>query len=124
MRGDSAGLTVRYGVAGNHIVHELIDDEVLVINFETGAYYSLGGSAVSVWAAFADDLTPAEAAAGLEDRYDVDSDAAAAAAVDVAGQLLDEGLIRRIDEGAAEAPSPRPLPPDGGEPFAAPVIEK
>src|SRR6185369_6216727 len=38
-----------YAVANTAIIHELLDEEVIIANLESGAYYSLRGSSVPIW---------------------------------------------------------------------------
>lgn len=42
-------MSQHYQVTGPHIVHETIEDEVVIVNMETGAYYSLQGSGHAIW---------------------------------------------------------------------------
>jgi len=38
-----------YKVFSTAIIHELLDDEVIVANLDTGVYYSIRGSGVTIW---------------------------------------------------------------------------
>ena len=38
-----------YRIIENKVAHEVIDGEAIVIHFDTGNYYSLGGSASQLW---------------------------------------------------------------------------
>ncbi len=39
----------KYALAGLNIVHEIFDDEVVVVSLDSGSYYSLEGSATKCW---------------------------------------------------------------------------
>lgn len=41
--------TVYFQVNGQKVIHETLDDEVIIVNLDTGTYYSLDSSAVWVW---------------------------------------------------------------------------
>ena len=38
-----------YKIASTAVIHELLDNEVIVANLDSGVYYSLRGTAVPVW---------------------------------------------------------------------------
>jgi hypothetical protein len=112
-------VTSRYIVRGPHVIHEAIDGEVVIINLETGNYYSLRGTGARVWEgigagaatdAIARDLV--ETFDGLEAPPDLSPFLA---------QLEAEGLA-----GAAVPSAAGSMPPFTGPPqaFAPPVLER
>lgn len=38
-----------YTTASNAIVHEFLDDEVIIANLDTGCYFSVRGSGIPIW---------------------------------------------------------------------------
>jgi hypothetical protein len=38
-----------YSTASNAIVHEFLDDEVIIANLKTGCYFSVRGSGIPIW---------------------------------------------------------------------------
>ena len=54
-------------VATPKIVWECFDDELVVINLDSGKYYSLNGSAAAIWTAMEAGRTPAETVAWILD---------------------------------------------------------
>lgn len=81
--------------------HELIDGEVVVIQFDTGNYYSLAGAAADLWQRL---LSPATTA----DLLALFTDAPAEAAADIeafVNELLAEGLLRPAQPAAAPSPA-------------------
>jgi hypothetical protein len=106
------------------VIAEVIDDEAIIVNLDSGAYYSLRDSACAVWELLAQQLTVPAVAQGLAVRY-------AGAPADIqAGvealvvELLREQLLAPV-EGSA---SPAPLQTHSGNgnrpPFQTPVLEK
>jgi len=106
------------------IVHETVDGEVIVIDLESGVYFSLTQSAADLWSALVEGATPAQLADLLAARYDAasaDIDAAVAAFL---AELVAERIVV-VDVGAAAAP-PAAAPTAGAarRPFAPPVLSK
>lgn len=40
---------MKYEIKSSAIIYELLDDEIILANLETGIYYSLRGSAIPIW---------------------------------------------------------------------------
>ena len=105
------------------VVSETVDGEAIVINLETGCYYSLAGIA-GEWREFL--IRGVEAGptrSWLAGRHDASPEALGAAWDEFAGKLADEQLIR---EGSPQAGTAE-LPPISGvvkQPFVPPVIHK
>lgn len=115
-----------FRVASDEIVHDVIDDQVVVVRLDTGVYYSLGGVGALVWAELARGTSVEEIRRALCARYpaaEVDGSLEA-----FVHHLVAEGLITAAPgtpsgappEGPARAPTGIPLP-DG---FVAPRLEK
>ena len=96
------------------ISHELIDGEVVIIQFDSGNYYSLSGSAAVIWQRL---VTPASVA----DLCALFSDAPAAASDELAvftGELAQEGLISPVES------APPGAPPAATGLYTKPVLNK
>jgi hypothetical protein len=104
------------------ITHERLDDQVIMINLETGAYFALELAAADCWVALA-------AGAGFDDivsdvvrRYDVERARAEGDVEAFLESLVSEGLAQWSSE------TPMPLLEDGPVAqravYQAPVIEK
>lgn len=78
-----------------NIMHEMIDNEVVVVNLDNGTYYSFDGVGGQIWA-----LLGAEGASvvGMTDavsaRYAGEAEQIASAVSRFIEQLRDEGLVR------------------------------
>ena len=105
----------RYGVAGPGVIMRDFGDELVVANLDTGLFYSLGGSAIALWAWLSEGRTPDEIAAAYA------GDAGAPAAIEAfTEQLVAEALLRRHYEAVVPG-SFEPLSPRAFDP---PVIER
>jgi len=111
-----------------HVLHEAIDDEVIVIDLTTGTYYSLRGSAAEVWGLLQrwPGTTGSELAEALVARYQPNGDDVEAAVMQFLGQLQEEGLVKVVEMGITSSA----LAPTGesssqaARDFAAPLLEK
>jgi hypothetical protein len=84
----------RFAVNSPGVIAESVDGEVLIINLESGAYYSADGSGEEIWALLAAGVAIDEAVDHLALRYGPSSHAAIAAAVQrMADELLAEQLL-------------------------------
>ena len=110
------------------VTHERLDDEVIAINLETGAYYALDGTAADCWTLVAAGASRDEMIATLDARYDVTVEALRD---DVAGFLtamVDQGLGAETDEPASTGDTDADADglPTGGSPrpYAAPALTR
>jgi hypothetical protein len=74
------------------IVHETVDGEVIIINLDTGTYYSLVETGLEVWRGVEQGASRAALVEALTQRYAADR-ATVATAVD---QLVDELIAEEI----------------------------
>ena len=98
-----------YAVAGPHVVHEMIDGEVILIDFTTGSYYSVTGAAATTWTLLCEGTAIDEIAEALSGGEESLPDGTDSEVVDFAERLVAEGLLRRAGE------SPGSTPPDGAK---------
>jgi hypothetical protein len=117
------------------MTHERLDDQVMMINLETGAYFALERPAADCWSALSDgagvDGIVAEVVAGFEvapERARVDVEAFLAT-------LVDEGIVRWATDAPADVAPGGPAPDPAGDgtgaapagargPYRPPQIEK
>ena len=105
------------------IVHEAFEEEILAINLDTGTYFSLTGSAVTLWPM----LLACESVDTIVERFaaahDGDPDAVKREVLAFLERLHDQQLIglKPAPEDARSAETP--VPPEGKVPFAPFVIE-
>lgn len=86
------------------ISHERLEDEVIAINLENGAYFAFDGAAADCWTIAAAGGTVDEIVPVLTARFDVTADVAATDATAFLAALVEHGLaIRDVADSTAEA---------------------
>ena len=116
----------RYGVEAPRVVYETFDDEVVVLDLESGSYYSLRATAAWIFRAAAGGASRTAIAAafapGPEDRGNGDFADVHAAVGAFLDSLVAEGLLVPRP---GTATSPAGLDPSGDAgPFTPPRLEK
>jgi len=115
----------RVRVANTSILHEAIEDEVLVINVETATYFRLSDAGAAVWRAVEENATVDEIVEGVVRRYQGAREAIEQAVRGLLAELSAEALI-------VLEPAPAPALASGGAsamasvqlPFFPPRLEK
>jgi hypothetical protein len=82
------------------VTHERLDDEVIAINLETGAYYALDGVAADCWTLVAAGQAPDQIVTTLDGRYDVSADTVRDDVAAFLAALVEQGLAAETDEPA------------------------
>jgi hypothetical protein len=103
--------------------HERIEDEVIVINLETGAYFAFDGPAAECW-------TIVDAGGGLDDIvsalttwFGVDAHTATADAEAFMDALVEHGLARDDSDAAGRGPLPAPAPRAARQAYTTPMVD-
>jgi hypothetical protein len=100
---------------------EVIDGEAIIINLETGIYYSLDRAGASIWQLLVSGCTSAEIAELLAPAHEVPVERVYADSERLAGELAREGLLVARAGGAEPEPAPY-FEPDGT--YEAPRLER
>lgn len=79
--------------AGIHIVHQNIAGEVIVVDLEQGAYFSLLETAVTIWEGIAGGLSEAQILANMESLYSANQSELENCLRGFIRQLREEGLV-------------------------------
>ena len=114
-----------YAVNPRKVVHQTIDGEAILIQFETGAYYSLAGAGAEIWHLLAGGRSIDEIVTRLGQAYDAGADELRHAVEGLVEELTQEDLIEPGPE-ASLSPSTK----DGNTPagersaFQPPMLEK
>jgi hypothetical protein len=116
----------QFRVDPRRVVHETIDGETILIDLDTGTYFSLRGCGSEIWALLAGGWSETDIVAEMQRRYSAERDAAGAAACELIVQLADAGLLE--DAGTDAAPpsgagTTETGVADGGA-YAPPVLER
>jgi hypothetical protein len=110
---ESRALAVR----GPEVAHDTIDDESVIVDLDTGTYYSLRGAAAQVWMWAAAGASVESLVDTAIRSYTAPADEVGSSVRDVLAQLLEASLLVVTD-----AP-PQPVDPLGGASFVAPSFE-
>src|SRR5437588_5676069 len=117
--------TEQFTVDRERVVYETIDGETILVQLETGNYYSLRGTSVEIWSLIESGHSIEEIIAQLKQRYETQSEELEAATQSFVDELVDEQLIERFRSTNGDA-APR-YAVALGEPdvaFAQPEFEK
>jgi hypothetical protein len=120
-RGASDG-DARFAVRDRQVIHRIIDDEVVMIDLETGNYFTFRGSATRMWACIEAGMSSRETLEHLQESFEGDPSAMEQGLRWLLDQLLEENLIVSTDEPPRRSVS---LAPEGDrEDFSDPAFEK
>ncbi len=114
----------RLRVNESQIVHETIDGEVVIVNLDTGAYYSLQSASAAVWNFLASSPSESELCAAIAARYDADPNSLTSELHDFLDELQGEALILRDAGGPDSNPMDAVAAPAGKKPFETLRIQK
>jgi hypothetical protein len=111
-----------YEVAKPHVIHETVEGEVIVINLDSGNYYSLRGPGAVIWQSLSETRSVDSTIRRLRSRFDVQPRDAEEAVHRLIDQLLKEGLVSAASEPTS---SDQKLPPEAGTrlPWEEPSLE-
>src|SRR5438105_1156804 len=88
------------------IVHDTIDDEVIIIHLETGAYYSLGGAGVEVWKLLDEGKPVSQIVHLVASKFSGSSADIEASVLDLLTQLEGEDLVAPLPAGSSNGSAP------------------
>lgn len=103
------------------VIDEAFDDEVVVINFDTGSYYSLSGVAADIWGLIGAGATAGETVDAVARRYTGSRPDIEAGVESLIAELERENLIVADAAGGAYA---KPAPAAEKRAFEAPRLDK
>jgi hypothetical protein len=118
----------RYEPAGEDIVSEEIDGEVIIVNLRNGNYYSLSQSATVIWAGIQEHATVERLQDHLQRRYTGETGSMGRDLAELIQALEAEQLIalRSVSEAPAvgEAPPADAAAPEEKEAYRPPLFER
>lgn len=90
----SVGLPITTSVQPkDDVLARSVGNETVLLDLESGIYYTLNSVAATVWSALERGQTPEQAVALVVDRYDVDEATATADVQELLQDLLDNNLV-------------------------------
>jgi hypothetical protein len=117
-------LPARFVLRRPMIISDIIDGEVVIVNMDTGAYYSLDGSGAVAWQALERGLSVTQIVADLEHSFVSTPDDIHEVVEQFVRQLWTETLIVPDDHPEAAAPPNSPAQPADRIPFQPPVLHR
>src|SRR5277367_1842346 len=123
---DFTGLPRRCGMPDcfqlkNSVVHERFGDETVIVNLDTGRYYSLPVVADAIWALAASGHSQQQVLEGVCAAFSGDPTEITTATADFLDQLVAEELLERVDRGVSSDAKPPAI--CGGQ-FVKPYLQK
>ena len=85
-----------YEIAGSNIVHQLIEDEVVIINLDVGHYYSLTTTGAEIWSLIMQGLSRDNIVETMFLSYDAQKQVIAEAVDHLIRQLAEEKIIKCV----------------------------
>jgi Coenzyme PQQ synthesis protein D (PqqD) len=112
----------RYRANRPQVVDEIVDDEALLIDLTTGAYFSATGAGAVAWNGAAAGKSAEEIAAGLVEQFSIEEADAQRDVAAFLGELVAEGLLVEDPARTPDAAGDVPVTTTRG--YQAPVLEK
>jgi hypothetical protein len=113
----------RFKVNSPPVIHQTLDGEVIVVNLDTGTYYSFEGVAAEIWAAAERGLTVAEVVSEAAELHGASSTAASPAVTRFLAELAREELIVGVN-GSAPFTAPEAVESASHGSFPEPLLNK
>ncbi len=120
------GALLHFRVNHPTVISETIDGEAIIINLDTGAYYSLRETGAAIWQLIEQGAASQTISDELVRRYEGTPTTIVAGLQSLLAQLVQDQLIVPLDdESAVPQSSGTALPANHGKPrFTPPVLEK
>ena len=90
-----------YQINAPSVISEVIDGEAIILNFDSGSYYSLNESGMAIWQGILQGLSCAQIERDLQQRYDAPQETVAADLAELMQRFLSEQLIVAAQAAAA-----------------------
>ena len=114
-----------YKPASSKVIHEIFEGEVVIVNLESGSYYSLRNTGAAVWNALMRGASQTDIVAQIAQNYIGERALIEQGVNQLLSEMQTEGLIAPVTAERANAASAAPIaPPAPTENFQAPVLEK
>ena len=114
----------RFRIKNPQVIHETVDGEAVVVNLETGNYYSFVDSAQQIWAAVEREESAEEVLAGIHAAYEGERHRLEGSVQAFLAALEEEGLIVSWEAPPAAPTTRPPIPSPTRKPFTPPVLDR
>jgi hypothetical protein len=115
----------RFQINRPSVIHEILDDELVIVNLKSGSYYSLDRVGAEVWRELDGGATTEAVTAAVKRQFEGDAAAIDRAIADLLAEFQREDLIVPATTAAPEQGGAAPRGAANGKaPFAPPVLHK
>jgi Coenzyme PQQ synthesis protein D (PqqD) len=114
---------VQLRVNAPQVIHETIDNEVVIINLATGSYYSLADTAEEIWSLLLDGVASDEISAILLTRHQGDPKEVSTSVSEFVAELCSEDLMVPNPDGQPDQVAPH-ANSHSPSPFRPPHLER
>lgn len=97
-------MSVRYQIRTPTVIHEVFDDEVVIVNLDSGDYYSLSDAGAVCWNCLLSGSSVDETVEAVSSRFRGDASEIRASVIDLIEDLHRETLIVERTDGQAAGP--------------------
>lgn len=94
-------MSVRYQIRTPTVIHEVFDDEVVIVNLDSGDYYSLSDAGAACWNCLLSGYSVDETVEAVLSQYQGDASEIRTSVVDLIEDLCKETLIVERTDGRA-----------------------
>jgi hypothetical protein len=115
---------MRFIVKTSRIIHETFDDEVVIVDLDSGSYYSLNATAADLWSFIERGSTLSEMTEHLARQYSGEPHAIQEGILQFLQELQNENLVATVAEESALPASAITVPSDTLPPFTPPLLSK
>ena len=93
-----ADLSKTYPVKSKDVTWKVLDGEAVLLNLDTGVYFTLNATGTAVWNLLDGQTSLAEISRALCEQFDITFEEARRDLMELTQRLLDEGLVRITDD--------------------------
>jgi hypothetical protein len=118
--------TDRFRVNQTNVVHETFEAEVLVVNLDSGTYYSLLDTGARAWHCIVGEVSVKEMTDYLAAGYEADTEVIRNGVCDFLTELVQENIVEKIGDPGNMTDQGSVLPQHNGprQPFTQPKFQR
>jgi hypothetical protein len=117
-------MPLRYEINAPAVIGETLDGEAIIVNLDSGAYYSLREAGAVLWSMLESRPTQSEIVQSMGQQYAGDVAEMEAAISALLDQMAEEELVRPLDAPDYEPKLASTPPSPDCPPFSPPELEK
>jgi hypothetical protein len=113
-----------YHINTNKVAHETIEGETIIINFDTGAYYSTDQLGMEIWEMLSQGATLTGVTETIVQNYSGERAHIEAALRNFMGEMVNEGLVVTVESAEMDGVLSQSPAGTAPAPFQLPVLRK